>query len=528
MIAWVVGGTTAMVVMSMALAEEMRTFPGGPTALEASIMPGAQAMRPLRWPAEHLDTLGGYLTYHNIVLFAFFLAIYGALQGARAIRGAEDRNALEVVLSTGWSRGSVIRDRALGFLVTITLITAGLALGVAWSMAAGDAPNPGGSVVTMTATGLCALAAYSLAVLVSQVTSTARLAAGVTSLILTALYVATNVWENIGPLGAIRYVSPFYYASASRALVPGQGLDLGAMAALAAMSVALLTLAALAFRRRDYGSTLWARRSRAPEGAPARTRVQRWMLGSAWRAILLRGRLGLLAWALAAAAFSALMMALEPTVVDAWAMFDFFTPMTGGEPGSAPATLYTSFAAETVAPVIAAYAITQSAGWIADLEQGRVEAMLATPLSWTRLVWERLIALTIGVTVITLAGLVSLAIGAASVGGEVSAAGLARLTVCGVLLGLALGSMCAIVVASLRAGPAVVVLAAYIGAAYLMTMLVPMLHWPEWINRLSVFDAFGHPYLDWPSTGGLTVLLLIAIPGGLIAAAVAEHTPKVP
>jgi len=57
--------------------------------------------------------------------------------------------------------------------------------------------------------------------------------------------------------------------------------------------------------------------------------------------------------------------------------------------------------------------------------------------------------------------------------------------------------------------------------------LVPLFGWPDWVNRLSVFSAFGHPYLGWPPLGGLAVLLALAIPGGLTAAAIAERTPKV-
>lgn len=48
-----------------------------------------------------------------------------------------------------------------------------------------------------------------------------------------------------------------------------------------------------------------------------------------------------------------------------------------------------------------------------------------------------------------------------------------------------------------------------------------------WVSRLSVFGAFGHPYLEWPPLSGTLMLLVLAIPGGLVAAAMADHTPKV-
>ena len=88
---WIVAGGLTMLGMGAAVATEMADFPGGPQALAASVAAGAEAMRLLRWPAERLDTLGGYVTYHNVILFNVLLAIYGVIQGARDIRGGEER-----------------------------------------------------------------------------------------------------------------------------------------------------------------------------------------------------------------------------------------------------------------------------------------------------------------------------------------------------------------------------------------------------------------------------------------------------
>ena len=73
---WLVAGGLAMYFEAVAIAAELRDFPGGPVALSRSIMPTIEAMRIIRWPADRLDTLGGYLAYHNITLFNFFLALY--------------------------------------------------------------------------------------------------------------------------------------------------------------------------------------------------------------------------------------------------------------------------------------------------------------------------------------------------------------------------------------------------------------------------------------------------------------------
>jgi ABC-2 type transport system permease protein len=127
----------------------------------------------------------------------------------------------------------------------------------------------------------------------------------------------------------------------------------------------------------------------------------------------------------------------------------------------------------------------------------------------------------------TVLALASLAVGGMAVGGTLDAAGLGRAAVGCVLMGAALGGAAAVVVAWVRRGAAVTVLAIVVGGSYLVSLFVPMFGWPEWLNRLSVFWAIGHPYLAWPTAGGLATLLILAVPGALVAAAIAERTPKV-
>lgn len=523
---WIVAGGLTMFGMAIAVSNEMRDFPGGPEALAAGVAASAEAMRAMRWPAERLDTLGGYVTYHNVILFNFLLALYGAVQGTRAIRRGEERHALEELLATGVSRAAVVRDRAIGFAATVALISIGLGLATAAGLAHGGAPNLTGALITLGTTGLVAMVGYALGLLTSQLVGTARAAAGVSGALLTALYVTTNVWDQLGPAGVVRFASPFHYANLSRALVPGHGLDGAGTATLVGMTVGLTGLAAWAFARRDYGAPLWSRRAGARRVRGGRPAVPRVMLSSVWTAILRRGGAGLLAWAASAAVLAGLMATLQPAVMKVWASFDFIGALAGG-PGIGAEAAYWSLSSTMVAPVIAAYVIAQSSGWVADLAQGRVALLLAGPSSWSRLVAGRLLALAVGVAVITGAGMGALALGAIAVGAELDAAGMGRIAVASVLFGAALGGLGAVTVAALRRGAAVIVLACVIAASYLLAYLVPMFGWPEWLNRLSVFWAFGQPYLRWPPWSALTVLLAFAILGSVAAAAISERTPKV-
>jgi ABC-2 type transport system permease protein len=406
-------------------------------------------------------------------------------------------------------------------------ISIGMGLGTAAAMAGGGEPDLAGSLITGMAVGLCALVGYCLGLLVSQLTRTSRVSAGISSVILTSLYVLSNISDKLGALEPLRYISPFYYAKFSRALVPGYGLDVPASLAMVAMSAVLFMLASWAFQRRDYGAALW-QRQRARERRQAMPgRGSQRAFGTVTTASLYRGRWGLLAWALGAGSFSALMMLLEPSVIDMWSVFGKYMPGTGGSVGIPIEMVYVGFSGEIVALVIVAYAIAQAAGWASDLADGRAEAVLASPVSWSRLVLERLLALAIGVAFIVGGTVVGLAAGAASVGLHLDAAGVGRLLADGVLFGTALGGLAAIVVAAFRRGAAITVLAVVVSGSYLQGYLAKIFEWPQWVERSSLFIAFGNPYVEWPGTGEVLLLLALAVLGALLAARIAERTPKV-
>jgi ABC-2 type transport system permease protein len=522
--AWIGGSAVAMVAIGVGFAVEVKRFAGGAAEMAASMQPGVEAMRLLRWPADRLDTLGGYLTYHNVTLFALGLTLYAAVQGAHALRGAEAKGVPAEILAAGRSRRGVLIDRAAGFALTLAVISAGLGAGLAVAMAAGGEPDVGGSFITGFAVGLCAFSGYAVGVLVSQFTPSARAGTGIAALLLTGLYLLTNVADEIGPFGAVRFVSPFHYANASRALVPGHGLDLAASLGLATGTAALLIGAAWAYQRRDYGAGLWTRQARTVR--PVR-RVQRPALRAVWSATLLRQRWALLTWSVAAAAWLALMGWLEPAVADMWNEFQYTQRILGADPGVTVADQYLAFAGQMIMPVVAAYVITQASGWITDLRQGRVELLLAAPVSWPRLIAERLLATLTGGAVITVAAIAGLSLAAVAVGAGVDPVGLARLAAVTVLYATALAAVAALAVAWLRNGAAVGAMAAFLAGSYLLVYLVPLFGWPEWINRVSVFGAYGNPYLELPAWTGLAVLTGLVLAGGFGAAAVARRSPKV-
>lgn len=516
-LAWVIGGTAVMVAISVALAEEMADFPGGPEALATSIMPSAESMRPLRWPAERLDTLGGYLTYHNLIVISFFLSLYSAIQGTRAIRRAEERVVMEQVLATGLTRWAVVGDTTLGFALVLLITGAALGLGVAAAVAVGGEPNIGGSMIAMASIGLCAMVSYAIGLVISQFTQTSRRAAGVSGLVLVALYLASTMLDPDDAAGFLAWLSPFWWANKSRALVPGQGADPIALIFLAAIAASLTCVAAYLFANRDYQAPFWSV-VRAPV-RPLRGRVagvRNWAPSSVWSATLMRSPMGLASWMISAAAFTSLMAWLSPAVIDVWENFSFMVGVYAGRPTTATEQ-YMSFAAELVGPVVAAYVIVQASGWVADAQQGRLDMVLSTPRSPYRVVVERIGAAAAGAMLVTVAGFVGLVASASLVEVPVSWPGLARTALVSVAFALAMAGVASALVALSNSGVAVGAMAALLAAMYLLEYLIPMLGWPEEVHWLSLFWAFGHPYLGWPATAQIVVLAVAACGGTALA-----------
>jgi ABC-2 type transport system permease protein len=82
------------------------------------------------------------------------------------------------------------------------------------------------------------------------------------------------------------------------------------------------------------------------------------------------------------------------------------------------------------------------------------------------------------------------------------------------------------VVARLRSTAAVITLAVLAAGSYLLVFLIRLFAWPDWVTRLSFLGAYAKPYLELPPRSGLGVLAILAVAGSLLAAAVAQRSPK--
>jgi ABC-2 type transport system permease protein len=502
---------------AIAIAAELRDYPGGAQGLAQSLMPTLEAMRIIRWPADRLDTLGGYLAYHNVVLVGFFLAVFSAMQGARLMRQLEDHHNLDYLLSTGKSRGSILWIRSIAFMSLIVFISLGLGLGTAFAMWNSGEPDLSGSVITLLATGICILPFFGLGLVISQFVAKSRIAAGITVIVVTFIYAVGNIADRFDWLSWFKYLSPFYYANLSRPIIPGFTTNYWSWVLMVGVTLIFVAFAAWLMQRRDIGAP-FETGVKLPKRMVRKGSVTH-APGSITGHILHRSRVGIIAWALASSALIGVFIMLMDSVLVIWEQMSFLSQFTSSGFGSTAAQQYVALTFEILPIFIAGYVISQASNWTADHIDGRVDLFLSTPTSWQKIVLNRIFATLIGALIIVSAVLVTVSVGVSLQGTDVDAGGLFRVSVMSLALALTLAALSAVLVRIFQRRSVILALSIYVAAAWLITFMQPYLEWPSWVLQLSIFHAFGRPYVEWPEFSdvmGISIITFTCLIGALI------------
>ncbi|HYM96609.1 MAG TPA: ABC transporter permease subunit [Candidatus Sulfotelmatobacter sp.] len=503
------------------------SFKGGAAAFGLAASPVAQAMRPLDGPSDRLDTYGGYVTYHNTSIIALLLALWAVIQGARAIRGWEERGGIEIWLATARRRWTLVRDQWLGFVGAVIPVALLYGLGLGGGTAAAGAPDWGGAFIVAGETALVVAFFFGLGLLISQLTTTARSGAGLAVVAMLSVYVLGNqAAGSSGWFGWIRFLSPFFYFQQSRVLVPGHQLDPLATLMLAVAAIVPVVLSALAFSTRDIGASVWP-----PSPAEARTgrqaarpvRLKGFSLRDAWLFDLRSQALTVAIWAVASAGMMALLVGVAQQVTGVWESSDLIRQMFGRVPGQTFLDHYMAYVGIVAAVAPAAYAVTEASRWVSDLDHRRAAVFLSVTGSRPRLVLEWAASALAGIAVVSVAILAGAILGAAGSGLGLRPEGLLRTAAIATLLGAGIGGVALALVVVLRSGLAVGALGAWLAVGFFISLLGPLFKWPDWLIRLSPFDAFGTPYTSLPRTSGLLLLAGLAIIGTAAAALIGQR-----
>jgi polyether ionophore transport system permease protein len=512
LIAMTVMGVAAGVLNALGFVQVAGTTPVERLAFAQSMEAlGAQLSYMLPVP-EHLDTLAGYLQWRAFGFIVLILGIWAVISSTGGGRGDEERGLVEEWLAAGTSRARYIGTRVVVF-------TAVAAFAIAATMVltylAGRASGEPLAVAGMTAAGLnllvTTLVCFGIGLVVAQLVTTRRAAGFGAAGLVIALFLINGA-SRTADVGPIRWLSPFYLYERSRPLTSGGALEIGALTALVIAPLVLIALAVAAFVRRDLGGTALPRTSRTtrPSTAPSRDPLLRIPVV----AVLRQQWLWIATWTLALAALSGFLGSIVKTVIDS--LTTSSTPVMRAYFERAGLRGYDSFVGaiwlSTLMLILAAYAIVQVQSWSSDDAEGRLGTILAAPVSRSRVVLERLVALLIAVGVICAAAGIAVYWVATSQSIALDGSKLALATALVVTIPVAFAAIGQLL-AVWRPRVALVLLSTLAVVSYFLVEFVPLFGWPEWVANLSLFSLYGMPMSGEVNWGGIAGLIGVAIAG---------------
>jgi ABC-2 type transport system permease protein len=353
-----------------------------------------------------------------------------------------------------------------------------------------------------------------VALLLSQVTTGRRAAAGLTSGLL-ILFVFLNMAGRELNGTWVQYLSPFYYYNLNRPLLAGFPDQPLAALLLVGLAVLCLVGSALLFARRDIGrSAIESRReatggrqqvlrslSRAERDVSTRSVSLHTLFADGWGAFW---------WLFGIVAFCALFQFLTPGIQKFINQVVEQTPWLARYLFDTPTNTNTAVLGTiifTFAPaLVVILALTLALKWPSDLENGRLELIFSTPQSRPRVLLERFGANALIVLIASVLTWLTLTIGAQLINlsinqGRLLAASFSMLPPALITIGLVYA-----LAGRLRYGAVLGIATAYLVVSYLQEQLEGNIQFPSWLMSLSIFHVYGNPIflgMDWTNFLGM-------------------------
>jgi len=475
------------------------------------------------WIAEpiKIDTAGGYATWkYGITILV--VVIWPLLAGTGMLRGDEERGSLDVLLSAPRGRVRVALEKLAA------LWTALLAFGVVVGLLAYAGGAKLNGEVTLGATlafGLnlaliCAVFG-SIALFVSQFTQERRTASGLTAAILLVAIVVDMVHRVVPNTVWLSRLSPVYYYNLSKPLVPGYGVNPGAMALLVALTAIFAAAAIWLFARRDVGGVVFQLPSRRASSTRALP-TSDWSLRSDYTRSLGTTTTSTLWWTLVIAGLAAWLVVIVKqtetqlrSLLQSSNAFGQVIKLGGGDTATNEAILGALFLFIPI--LLMAFAVTQANRWSADEEDGLLEIVLSTPQPRLRLILGRFAALATATIFISVVTLAATAIAAAVYGVALDYGNLAAASLSMIPLGLLVAALGYLFAGWLRAAFDTGLLSFLLVIWFFISFVGPSLKLPDATLKLSPFYYYGSPLIHGLPIGDTLVVVVM----GAVALALA-------
>lgn len=470
---------------------------------------GAQLSYMLPTPVG-IDTLGGYLQWRHFGSVLLVYGIWAAISASGSGRGDEERGLVEQWLAAGVGRARYLITRVIAF-VAVTTVAIGAMLVAIWLVAGAEPLSTAGLLAICVNLVLTTICCFGIGLVVAQLVTTRRNAAGTAAGLLMALFLINGAGRT-ADVGALRWLSPFYLFERSRPLTDAGALDPIGVAALLGAAVILVGLGVFAFARRDLGGTALPRRAR--ESRATRSPSRDPLLRLPVLAPLRQQADWVLSWVVGFVLLSAFLISITKSIVDS--LTSSVVPFLRAYFERAGLSAYDSFVGviwlSTATLLLSIYAIIQVASWSADDAEGRLATILSTPVSHGRVILERIAMLLVAVTLIAAASSVAVYVVAAGQGITLDKSRLALAAALLLTIPFAFGSIGQLIAAS-RPRIAVVALSAVAVFSYFVEQFVPLFGWPEWVANLSLYNLYGMPMsgdVRWGGVAGLVGIGVVA------------------
>ncbi len=501
-----VGGIVGvlMIVYAATVTSEFDT-PQSRQELRALVDAVPPIMQGLAGKPVNVETLGGYVQYKYGGFLPLVTGLWSILALSATLAGETRRGSMEILASSAIPRRRLALEKLLGHVLMVglamALVFVGTAIaGSAFATLPGDAIPVGAALAYAAWLGLMALIAGSVAFALGPFLGRSA-AVGIAGAVMFAGFILNGYQQAIPELAPFANLTWFGWTSNH---IPLAGrFDWASLALVAVVAAALLAVGVEAFARRDLGQT-----SRIP--TPSLPHALVGLRGPASRSAseLLPTAV---AWAIGLGLLGLMLASSAGAFVDQLANSPQFRELIGTvfptvDIGAAGGFLQLVFVEFGV--ILAGLAAATLVGtWASNETSGRLEMVLATPLTRARWAASAGPAVLSGIVVLTVGAAVGIAVGAQSVGGDVLTPVVGTLVLA--LYAAAMAGVGLAVAGLIRpglAGPTVAVLT--IGT-WLLAFLGPSLDLPDPIQQLALSTHLGQPMVGvWDPVGVAACVVL--------------------
>jgi ABC-2 type transport system permease protein len=458
---------------------------------------------------DNVGTMGGYLQYKYGTFFPLVLTLWSILALSGTLATESQRGSMDFLASTGISKRRIALQKLAGHLVPLAIVLlitfASIAIaGQTYPVLPGDEISVTSAFGYTAWLGLIALAGGALAFALGPFVGRGG-AAGIAGFVTFAGYILSGYQQAVPALAPFANLTWWGWTYDHTAL-SGQ-YDWPSVVLVGVVVVALLAIGVEAFVRRDIGSTSAIPAPRMPGilvglGGPV-GRATGAGLGSAiW-------------WGLGLGFFGLVMGGSSRGFIDQLQdspqfmqmLETLFPNVDYASAGGFLQLLFVEFGI-LLAGLAAA---TLVSGWASDETSGRLEMVLATPLSRARWALSGAAGMLVNVAVLSAFIALGIALGVGTSGSDLATPVVGSLilgvyAVALIGIGMAVGGL-------LRTGWAAPAVVIFIVASWFVQLLGPILGLPDAVRDLALTSHFGQTMVGVWDAAGVVAALAIGIAG---------------